>query len=227
MAHKHAHTIQEDELPALLKKVTARAKQPEIMRVAFLLSYHAGLRVQEIAGLEWDLHVMNNGELRMAEANVIGPNGRPEKVKKTGKNKKVLQPTLFVNSTIGKYGKERNIPMHSDLAAGLKELYEIRDQSTPYVIPSGRDGAGQGLKKRAHALKMRINRLYIDMGKNGFTSHSGRRSFITNGARKANLWDNSLVDVQRLAGHRNLTTTQAYVDESPNQAALVENLYAG
>lgn len=225
MAHKHANTITEAQLPKLLKDVTKKADKPEVMRVAFLLSYHAGLRVQEIAGLEWDLHLIQNGEFRTSAAAVVDAHGKPELVKKTGLPKMRLTPTLFINSTIGKYGKERTIPLHGDLVEALRALYETRDTSTAYVIPSGRNGAGQGLKKRAHALKMRINRIYKAMGMDGYTSHSGRRSFITHGSQKANLFRTSLVDVQKMAGHRNLTTTQGYVDLSPHQADLIENLY--
>ena len=226
MAHSHANTINENTLPDLLADVTRRADKPEVMRVAFMLSYYAGLRVQEIAGLEWDKHIMVNDNLRETAFPVYDANNQPV----LGDDGNVIMrsvPCLYIGGDIGKYGSERNIPMHPQLASALKHLFDMREQDTPFVIPSGRTGAGQGLRKRAHALKMRINRMYKSLGMEGFSSHSGRRTFITNGAQKANAFGNSLRDVQSLAGHKNLVTTEAYIDLSKRQADMVEGLYGG
>jgi len=50
------------------------------------------------------------------------------------------------------------------------------------------------------------------MGLNGCSSHSGRRTFISNAARTISSVGGSLRDVQMLAGHSSLAVTQRYIE---------------
>jgi integrase/recombinase XerD len=57
-----------------------------------------------------------------------------------------------------------------------------------------------------------FKRWYENVGLIGCSSHSGRRTFITNAARKISIVGGSLRDVQMLAGHSSLAVTQRYID---------------
>ena len=67
-----------------------------------------------------------------------------------------------------------------------------------------------------------FNRAFRNIGLHGCSSHSGRRTFITRAARLVHKAGGSLRDVQLLAGHRSIQTTQRYIDgDSDVQRKLV------
>ncbi len=114
--------------------------------------------------------------------------------------------TLDDQASKGRSG--RTIPMHRQLVAALETLQKADSrESEDFIIVSER-----GSQMRASSIVGWFQRLYENLGFEGCSSHSGRRTFITNAARKVSLVGASLRDVQQLAGHASLNTTQRYVE---------------
>jgi integrase len=108
---------------------------------------------------------------------------------------------------ITKGGRPRCIPIATDLNAALKKLH--RAQGRPYdgpVIQSERGGA-----MTARSVVNWFRDTYDSLGMAGCSSHSGRRTFITRAARLLPKINGSLRDVQELAGHSALSTTERYI----------------
>jgi integrase len=63
----------------------------------------------------------------------------------------------------------------------------------------------------ANAVTVWFHRLYSSLGFAGASSHSGRRTFVTRCAKKIVEAGGSLRDVEELAGHASLQTTQRYI----------------
>ena len=112
-------------------------------------------------------------------------------------------------------GHARTIVINNHLATLLKQYAQVIDttKSDKPLI------ASQKGQFSPNALCQLFGRLYKEAGLENCTSHSGRRSFITNLAHKGV----SAKVLMTLAGHQNLSTTQRYIDVNDNMlAAAVE-----
>lgn len=126
---------------------------------------------------------------------VLGSNGR-------------LSTSVSVSRHIAKRGAARRIPMHSALKAELALLHA--EGGKPLSGPVIRSERGDAM--RARSVVNWFARTYAEIGLDGCSSHSGRRTFITRSARLLQRTGGSLRDVQELAGHRALTTTERYIE---------------
>jgi integrase len=124
----------------------------------------------------------------------------------------VLDPTGHIGSVIelrdtaAKNGSGRLIPVHPDLRRALA-AYRGLSTGTGPVVRSERGGPMTPL-----SIVVWFNRAFRNVGLHGCSSHSGRRTFITRAARLVHRAGGSLRDVQLLAGHRSIQTTQRYIE---------------
>jgi integrase len=123
---------------------------------------------------------------------------------------------IAVRDSIAKKRSGRKIPLHPALRQALKSLLRVNKPSGP-VIRSARGG-----QMRATSVVNWFASLYRELGFEGCSSHSGRRTFITGAARNIHRTGCSLRDVQLLAGHASIETTERYIEgDSVGQRRLV------
>jgi len=127
---------------------------------------------------------------------------------------------IYLENKASKGWSGRVIPMNEELRSALAEYAETILMSTSTFLVQSERSRGMS----PQAIVNLFWRWYRRLGFNGCSSHSGRRTFITNTARKISTVGGSLRDVQVLAGHTNLRTTQRYIDANPDAQVRVVGL---
>ncbi|MCW0044933.1 site-specific integrase [Brevundimonas sp. BT-123] len=126
---------------------------------------------------------------------------------------------IELRDAIAKKGSGRRIPIHPELSQALTKLAPPQARTGP-VVRSLRGG-----HMRANSIVNWFCSAFQTIGAAGCSSHSGRRTFVTGAAKAAHRAGASLRDVQLLAGHRSIETTQRYIDgDSRAQHRLVHTL---
>ena len=182
---KQAKTLTKSQVDAVTAFLLTRRHGLRDQTV-FLLSVKAGLRAKEIANLKWEM--------------VVGPDGE-------------VGSAIHLPNIATKGNSGRIIPLNKQLLANLRQLlgqaktdryFKIEDS---FVVITERSD-----RTSPQAVVNMFKRWYHDLGLLGCSSHSGRRTFITNAARKISTVGGSLRDVQMLVGHSSLSITQAYIE---------------
>jgi integrase len=124
----------------------------------------------------------------------------------------VLDPTgevgqaIELHNCIAKKNSGRRIPINPTLQTALT-AWCLLTGSVGSIIRSERGDA-----MTPTGIVNWFALAYRAVGVSGCSSHSGRRTFITRAARLVHKAGGSLRDVQLLAGHRSIQTTQRYID---------------
>ena len=191
MSTKRAKVLDTKMFMEILSHV-ATGPHPLRDQAMVLLSFKAGLRAQEIAGLRWK-HV-------------------------TDAKGVVRSDFLFVPSSIAKGHHEATLPMHPHLSIVLG-LLRSQHPDAAFVIYGTKTAEPSPIT--IAAVRKWFERLFADRKFEGCSSHSGRRTFITQAARKAGVCDCSIRDVQILARHAHMGTTERYIEPSEHIGRLV------
>jgi len=175
-----AKTLTERELKRVLDYI-ALHRHAARNRTMIMLTYCAGLRVSEVATLKY--------------TDVVGADGaiKSEFRLTAEQTKGGYARTVFVSEKLRK-----------ELAVFVKTLKRHDQEQLPLFRTQKRDGFS------ANTLCQHFHWMYKRAGIDGASSHSGRRTFITNLAARG-------VGVRvlaALAGHRNPSTTMVYIDAS-------------
>lgn len=198
---RQAKVLGDVQFRTLVRHVEAETDFPERNRVIVLLSFRAGLRSKEIAGIRWRMVTDTEGH---------------------------VADSLALTNVASKGRSGRVIPLHAELRAALLELHvneQAKGRGNPddfvVIFTKGSTDA----VTRSNSVQFLFRAWFTTLGFTGASSHSGRRSFITRAARKVSEVGGSIRDVQALAGHSSIATTQRYVDTDPAaQRKLIDRL---
>lgn len=175
-----AKTLTERDLRKVLD-VIAINRHAARNRAMVVLTYYAGLRVSEVAALLYKDVVAADGSIK-------------------------TEFRLTADQTKGGYARTVFVSekLRKELGAYVKTLRRLDKELTPLFTTQKRDGFS------ANTLCQHFHWLYKRAGIEGASSHSGRRTFITNLASKGV----GIRVLAALAGHRNPSTTMVYIDAS-------------
>jgi len=163
----------------------------------FLLSVKSGLRSKEISLLSW---------------------------KMVSKSDETIDDFINLPNSSSKGNGGRIIPLHKDIKENLKLMLEEHrklygfDQNKSFIVRTERTPF-----TTSQTIVNMFQKWYGKLGLLGCSSHSGRRTFITETSKKISLVGGSLRDIQMMVGHQSLQTTQRYIEgDSESQKKVVD-----
>ena len=163
----------------------------------FLLSVKSGLRSKEISLLSSKMVCKSDG---------------------------TIDDYINLPNSSSKGNSGRIIPLHKDIKFNLQIMlmehkglfgfdinksFIVRTERTPFTT--------------SQSIVNMFQSWYGRLGLIGCSSHSGRRTFITETSKKISLVGGSLRDIQMMVGHSSLQTTQRYIEgDSESQKKVID-----
>ena len=180
---KQAKTLNQAELRKVLEYISTR-KHSARNRAMLMITFLAGMRVAEVASLKFSDVVDVDGNIR-------------NEIRLTpAMTKGEFARTVFISERLRKE-LEQYIHFYNPTDKTMKFFYSQRKESNGF---------------NANTLTQHFHYLYKRVGIVGASSHSGRRSFISNLAARGI----GVRVLMGLAGHRAISSTQKYIEINDN-----------
>jgi len=183
-----AKTLSKSEIKQVLDVIKSCSRYPLRDTTMLLFTHLCGLRVGEVAALRFEDILDANGNVR-DEMTLDAARTKSKRARKIFLPKQMQrQLKEYINSV-------KRIPKHGYLFSTQKQSHFSANTATQH-----------------------LQRLYARSGIVGATSHSGRRTWLTNLSQKGV----SVFVLADMAGHASIQTTQRYVsvnDEMKRNAA--------
>lgn len=187
-----AKVLSEKDIRKVLLYIASR-KHAARNRAMFVLLNSTGMRVGELAALRLCDVLQPTGEIvdeiRLAADQTKGSRGR----------------TVVLSEKA-----QEEIKNYLQTRFKLKDLLAVTLTDTSRALFTTQKNPNRGFS--ASTLTQHFHYIYKGAGINGASSHSSRRSFITN---LANMGVSVRV-LMELAGHRSMAVTQRYIDVNPS-----------
>ena len=188
---KQAKTLSNDEIRKVLDYVATR-KHSERNRAMIYTIFNTGMRVSEVANLRFKEVVDGEGAVR-------------REIRLSAEDTKTKEARIvFVNDRLHKE-LTRYVKLYKPLNTNVKFFYSQKRASDGYS---------------PNTLAQFFHYLFNRAGIAGASSHSGRRSFITNLANKGV----GIRVIMGLSGHRALSSVQCYIDCNDDMKRKAINL---
>jgi site-specific recombinase XerC len=125
---------------------------------------------------------------------------------------------ILVMPGTAKRGRQRTIPMHPELREALLRFLDEYPQAERIALRF--DPQGHIIYRSIAAVTQRYKTIYVRAGLQGYSAMSGRHSFAT-GLHRLSV---PALDIQRLLGHKRLSTTSIYLRPDDVSAEVIGQL---
>jgi len=164
----------------------------------FYFSVKCGLRAKEISHLKWSMVMESDGS---------------------------ISNYLHLPNSSSKGRSGRIVPLHKDLKNNLVKMVEEYKNFKDFdPVASSIIRTERSKSTTSQSIVNMFQRWYGRLGLVGCSSHSGRRTFITETSKKISTVGGSLRDIQMMVGHSSLQTTQRYIESDRECQWRVVNL---
>ena len=194
---KQAKTLSKKQVDNVSKMLRLNSRNGLRNQTIFLLSVKSGLRAKEIAHLTWKMVLTSDGD---------------------------VDDVINLTNASSKGNSGRTIPLHKEVKENLISLMDVQKRRRDWDVDNTVVRTERSTSTSPQSIVNMFGGWYKELGLVGCSSHSGRRTFITETSKKISLVGGSLRDVQMLVGHSSLQTTQRYIEGDSLSRKKVVNL---